>query len=52
MRSDTLNKEFIKKLQTEIINNQSLEDKEIKFVRFQIYKKINLLKVVVGRMKV
>lgn len=47
MRSDTLNKEFIKKLETEIINNQSLEGKEIKFVRFQLYKKSNLLKVVV-----
>ncbi|PRR84200.1 PolC-type DNA polymerase III [Clostridium vincentii] len=39
--------DFIKKLRMELKKNESLEDKELKLIRFQFLKKSNLLKIIV-----
>ena len=39
--------EFIKKLRIELNKNESLEDKELKLIRVQFFKKSNLLKIMV-----
>jgi len=42
-----LSTEFIKKLRIELKKNESLDDKELKLIRFQFLKKSNLLKIIV-----
>lgn len=42
-----MGEDLIKKLKKELTSNESLEDKEVRLVRFQFYKKSNLLKIIV-----
>lgn len=42
-----MSEDLIKKIKKELVSNESLDDKDVRLVRFQFYKKSNLLKIIV-----
>ena len=41
-----MSEDFLKKLKTDLYKNEAIEDKELELIRFQFYRKSNILKVI------